>query len=248
VAWLDLLAPGARSGRAVIERADPLSESDLRGPGRGGGRRVRPPAPQALARGPLLSVPRRWPGGVLRPALVRAFNGLRWRAAPRSEQARPRPLHSFLFPLDVLGSWPRLYGAGGMLQYQLVVPDGQEAALERCVELLRERRAPVYLAVLKRFGPQFGGPLSFPLQGFTLAMDLPAAVPGLRGTLDELDEVVAACGGRVYLSKDARMSADALRAMYPRLDELDAVRARVDPAGTMRSDLAARLGLCAEGG
>src|SRR5581483_2361482 len=246
VAWLDLLAPGAHAGRAVIERAEPLSEPHQLDSARRRGRTPRAPGPEALARGPLVTVPPRWPGGLLRPATVRAFNALRWHAAPRSERGRPKPLHSFLFPLDVLGSWPRLYGAGGMLQYQLVVPDGQEAVLERSVELLRARRAPVYLAVLKRFGPEFGGPLSFPLEGFTLAMDLPAAVPGRGAALDELDAIVAACGGRVYLSKDSRMRGEALRAMYPRLDEFDAVRAGVDPAGTMRSDLAVRLGLCAE--
>jgi decaprenylphospho-beta-D-ribofuranose 2-oxidase len=247
VAWLDLLAGGARTGRAVITRADALSEPHHAN-GRGArARGSRTPGPAAFAGGPLLTVPRGWPAGTLRPALVRAFNAARWRSAPRCEHGRPEPLHKFLWPLDVLGDWSRLYGASGMVQYQLVVPDGHEAVLERCVELLRERRAPAYLAVLKRFGPQYGGPLSFPLEGFTLALDVPAAAPGLRAALDELDRIVAECGGRVYLSKDARLGADALRAMYPRLDEFGAVRARVDPAGVMRSDLALRLGLCAGG-
>jgi decaprenylphospho-beta-D-ribofuranose 2-oxidase len=245
VAWLDLLAGGARMGRAVITRADALSgEHQMRG------RRTRVGASRApdaasLARGPLLSVPRGWPGGLLREELVRSFNALRWRSAPRLEHGRPEALDKFLWPLDVLGEWSRLYGPRGMVQYQLVLPDGQEPVLERCVELLRERRIPTYLAVLKRFGPEHGGPLSFPLQGFTLALDLPAAAPGLRAALDELDRMVAACGGRVYLSKDARLSADALRAMYPRLEEFGTLRARIDPAGVMRSDLALRLGLCA---
>jgi len=146
--------------------------------------------------------------------------------------------------LDALGEWNRLYGPAGLIQYQFVIPTGQERALERCFQLMRARRLPVYLAVFKRFGPAFGGPLSFPLEGWTLAADLPAGAPGLRAALDELDEVVAGCGGRVYLSKDARLRADALAAMYPQLDRFHAQRAKVDPEGVLRSDLARRLGLC----
>jgi decaprenylphospho-beta-D-ribofuranose 2-oxidase len=102
---------------------------------------------------------------------------------------------------------------------------------------------PVFLAVFKRFGEQFGGPLSFPLAGWTLAVDLPARAPGLQERLRELDDVVAAAGGRVYLAKDVRMAGEHLREMYPRLGELHQLRERVDPHGTLRSDLALRLGL-----
>jgi decaprenylphospho-beta-D-ribofuranose 2-oxidase len=143
----------------------------------------------------------------------------------------------------VLGQWNRMYGPRGLIQYQFVIPADQEAALKRSFELMRVRRLPIYLAVFKRFGPEFGGPLSFPLEGWTLAIDLPAAAPGLRSALDELDELVAGCGGRVYLTKDARLSRAAMRAMYPRLGEFDAVRSRVDPEGVLRSDLGRRLGL-----
>ena len=122
-----------------------------------------------------------------------------------------------------------------------MIPSGQEAALERCFELMRTRRLPVYLAVFKRFGAAFGGPLSFPLEGWTLAVDLPAAAPGLRAALDELDEVVAGCGGRVYLTKDVRLRRETMAAMYPELDRFDAQRARVDPDGVLRSDLVAAV-------
>jgi decaprenylphospho-beta-D-ribofuranose 2-oxidase len=104
---------------------------------------------------------------------------------------------------------------------------------------------PVYLAVLKRLGAGRGGGglLSFPIDGWTLALDLPAAAPRARETLDGLDELVAQAGGRVYLTKDARLRRDCLAAMYPRLDEWRRARDGLDPHGTMRSDLGARLGL-----
>ena len=88
---------------------------------------------------------------------------------------------------------------------------------------------PCYLAVLKDFGPANGAPLSFPLAGWTLALDIPRAAPGLEPLLQGFDHAVAEAGGRVYLSKDARLRPDALRTMYPRLDEWRAVRDRVDP-------------------
>ncbi|MEA2314402.1 MAG: decaprenylphospho-beta-D-ribofuranose 2-oxidase [Solirubrobacteraceae bacterium] len=237
VAWLDLLAPGAGMGRAVISQADPLPAAEAPR------RRARTPA-ATLARGPVLDVPRGVPAGVLRPRAMRAFNAARWHASPRRARRRPLKLAPYFFPLDALGAWNRLYGPAGFVQYQLVIPSGEEAALRRCFELIGSRRLPVYLAVFKRFGAEFGGPLSFPLQGWTLAMDLPAAAAGLERALRELDEIVAGCGGRVYLTKDARLAPETVAAMYPRLHEFAALRARCDPGERLRSDLGRRVGLC----
>jgi decaprenylphospho-beta-D-ribofuranose 2-oxidase len=243
VAWLDLLADGSKLGRAIVSRADPL-ESNGATPAARGRRAARSAYPGALSRRPAFEVPRGFPGVLLRPASMRTFNALRWRATPRRERGRPLAMAPYFFPLDALGEWNRLYGPTGLIQYQFVIPCGQEEALERCFELMRTRRLPVYLAVFKRFGAAFGGPLSFPLEGWTLAADLPAAAPGLRAALDELDEVVAGCGGRVYLTKDARLQRETMLAMYPELDSFDDLRCRVDPERVLRSDLARRLGLC----
>ena len=243
VAWLDLLADGSKMGRAIVSRADPLT-SDGVAPTARGRRAAGSAYPGALSRRPVFEVPRGFPAALMRPASMRTFNALRWRATPRRERARPLAMAPYFFPLDALGEWNRLYGPDGLIQYQFVIPSGQEAALQRCFELMRKRRLPVYLAVFKRFGPAFGGPLSFPLEGWTLAADLPAAASGLRAALDELDEVVAGCGGRVYLTKDARLRRDVMGAMYPELDRFHAQRSKVDPEGVLRSDLARRLGLC----
>jgi decaprenylphospho-beta-D-ribofuranose 2-oxidase len=243
VAWLDLLADGSKMGRAIVSRADPL-ENDGAAPAARGRRAARGAYPGALSRRPAFEVPHGFPAVLLRPASMRTFNALRWRATPRRERERPLAMAPYFFPLDALGEWHRLYGPTGLIQYQFVIPSGQEAALERCFELMRVHRLPVYLAVFKRFGAAFGGPLSFPLEGWTLAADLPAGAPGLRAALDELDQVAAGCGGRVYLTKDARLRRETMAAMYPELDRFNAQRARVDPEGVLRSDLARRLGLC----
>jgi decaprenylphospho-beta-D-ribofuranose 2-oxidase len=102
---------------------------------------------------------------------------------------------------------------------------------------------PCYLAVLKDFGVENGAPLSFPLAGWTLALDLPRSAPGLEALLQRFDELVVTAGGRVYLAKDGRLRPETLTAMYPRLPEWRSIRDRIDPERRWRSDLALRTGL-----
>jgi decaprenylphospho-beta-D-ribofuranose 2-oxidase len=229
VAWLDLL--GSTPGRGIVTRAEHLPSTE---PSASGAR------PTVLARA---TVPAWWPSGVLRTSTVRAFNELRFRAAPRAERGASEPIGSHMFPLDALTAWPRLYGPAGFVQYQLVVPFGSEAVLHQVIEELRRADVPCYLAVLKDFGEANDAPLSFPIAGWTLALDLPRAAPGLDAALDRLDELVAGAGGRVYLSKDSHVRPETLAAMYPRLEEWRGAREQADPERLWGSDLAERTGL-----
>jgi decaprenylphospho-beta-D-ribofuranose 2-oxidase len=194
-----------------------------------------------------LAVPKRFPAILLNPATVQAFNTLRWRMAPRTARERPLGMSSHFFPLDAVGDWNRLYGQQGLVQYQFAVPTGQERSLLGVVEGLRAARLPMYLVVLKRLGPGSGGLISFPLPGWTLAIDIPARASGLHRALAAADEVVADAGGRVYLAKDARLGSATLAAMYPALERFQALRGQVDPEGVLSSDMARRLELCGAG-
>jgi decaprenylphospho-beta-D-ribofuranose 2-oxidase len=231
VAWLDVLTDP--EPRGIVTRARHSEES---------GR-----SSAAVCRASRTAVPARWPGTLLRTSAVRAFNELRYRRSPEHERDRLEPFGAHMFPLDVLDSWPRLYGPGGFLQYQLVVPRDQDRALRGVLDRLRQFGVPCFLAVLKDFGPASPGPLSFPIAGWTLALDLPRRATQVHAALDGCDRIVAEAGGRVYLSKDARLGAELTRAMYPRLPEWQDARDRVDPGGLWRSDLAVRTGLLEKG-
>jgi decaprenylphospho-beta-D-ribofuranose 2-oxidase len=241
VAWIDCQSTGSRLGRSVLTRGDHARLADLPARLAADPDRARSFVPRQLARVPLTP-----PGGLLNPLTVGAFNEFWFRKAPRRQLGRPHHMTGFFHPLDGVGEWNRLYGGRGFLQYQFVVPDAAGETVRRIIERLTEVRLASFLAVLKRFGPGDPGPLSFPMPGWTLALDLPVGHDGLDRLLDDLDAEVLAAGGRIYLAKDSRLAPDTFRAMYPAVDRFLEVRSRVDPDGVLRSDLGRRLGLCSD--
>jgi FAD/FMN-containing dehydrogenase len=189
-----------------------------------------------------LAVPFDLPGLLVSPLGIRAFNALYY-GAHGDARGRLVDVERFFYPLDAIAGWNRLYGRRGFVQYQAVLPpeEGPRGLVE-LLERLSGSGRPSFLAVLKRFGPANAGLLSFPREGYTLALDLPVRA-GLVPFLHELERLVLAHGGRVYLAKDATTTPEAFRAMYPRLEEFRAVKARLDPRGLLSSSLARRLGI-----
>ena len=233
VAWSDSLARGARLGRSVITSGDFAEPGDL------------PPGadPFEFRPGARLGAPPWMPPGLINRYSVALANEAYYRKAPRSRQGELQTIGTFFHPLDGIRNWNRVYGPGGFRQYQYVVPFGQEAAVRRSFELVSRARAASFVTVLKRFGEGDPGLLSFPLPGWTLALDVPARTPGLGGLLAALDRLVVDAGGRVYLAKDSRVPAGTLARMYPRLEEFRKLRAGIDPDGMLASDLSRRLEL-----
>jgi len=233
VAWLDGLARGRSFGRSVVTGGDHATADAL---------------PQQLRRTPLayaphqrLRVPVTPPFGLVRREVVLPFNALWYRKAPRRREGEIQSLTAFFHPLDAVAGWNRLYGPSGFTQYQLVTPFSRPDVVGRALELLQRTGLLASLVVLKTFGASDDAPLAFPTAGWTLAVDVPLGAPGLAAALDELDEIVAAAGGRVYLAKDGRLRPDLVATMYPRLGEWAAVRDAADPAGIFCSDLWRRL-------
>ncbi|WP_405613356.1 FAD-binding oxidoreductase [Streptomyces sp. NBC_01511] len=235
VAWIDLLARGSSLGRSVLIRGDHTPLDALSGRARR--------QPLAFRPGRLPAAPSYVPEGLLGRTAVGLFNELRYRGAPHRRTGELRRIPAFFHPLDGVPRWNRVYGRGGFVQYQFAVGHGQEEALTRIVRRVVRRGCPSFLAVLKRFGAGDPGWLSFPMAGWTLSLDIPTGLPGLGPFLDELDEDVAAAGGRVALAKDSRLRPELLAAMYPRLDEFRSLRAELDPRGVFVSDLSRRLSI-----
>ncbi len=235
VAWTDCLARGAGLGRSVVTSGDFAAVSDLPARER--------PHPLRFRPGSLAGAPRAVPGGLLNHRTVALLNEAWFRKAARRRAGELQSIGAFFHPLDGIRNWNRIYGPAGFLQYQYVVPFGADDAVRRSLERISQARAPSFVTVLKRFGEGDPGWLSFPLPGWTLALDFPARTPGLAGLLDWLDQLVLAAGGRVYLAKDSRVPAGPLAAMYPRLGDFRRLRAQIDPGGVFVSDLARRLSL-----
>jgi decaprenylphospho-beta-D-ribofuranose 2-oxidase len=180
---------------------------------------------------------------VINNSTVNLFNRV-WDALGRRRTGTTiESLTSYFYPLDRIGSWNRLYGRKGFLQYQFVVPHHQEGVLLDIAEKLVETPTPVALAVLKQMGDRSPGYISFPMQGWTLAVDMPLGDPVLVRVLDECDLKVAKAGGRVYLAKDSRLRPALAEEMYPNISTWREARARLDPEGRLRSNLSQRLDL-----
>src|SRR5690606_29436895 len=237
VAWVDFLARGRSLGRAVVDQGDFATLDDLPARDR---RRRDPLAYRPLPSAPSLPVA---PNSLLNRASIAAFNEFWYRKAPRRRRGHLTTIDKFWYPLDMVDSWPRMYGRRGFLQWQCLVPFGAEETLRQVVEAIANHPAPSFLSAPTYFVQANPGPLSLPAPGWTLSIDVPTDVPGLAPLLDRLDERVVEVGGRIYLAKDSRMRPEHLPHMYPRIDEWREVRDELDPERRLNSDLARRLRL-----
>lgn len=236
VAWLDTLARGRALGRGLLLRGRPLAHREL---------------PPRLARDPLrpaaggsLGIPCDAPSRLLNRASIGAFNALWYRLGrARSGAARPVHFEPFFFPLDRIRAWNRLYGRRGFVQYQCVLPRRESRGVAALLERIADAGQGSFLAVLKLLGAGRAGMLSFPMEGYTLALDFPLR-EGTLALLDALDAITHAHGGRVYLAKDACCRPDRMRLGYPEWDAFGAVRAAAAGAGPrFASGLSQRLAL-----
>jgi FAD/FMN-containing dehydrogenase len=211
VAWVDCLAGGSRLGRGIYLRGDHAPMDGA------------PASPLDATR---LQVPFEAPAGLINRLTMGVFNEAYYRWQFRRRRREIVPYAPFFFPLDAVGDWTRLYGPGGFLQYQCVVPDAPAGGPIRAIfERISRSEEPACLGVLKRFGEaQSPGWLSFPRTGITLAVDFPFRGPRTLALLEELDAVVRDAGGAVYPAKDARMSAASFAAFFPAASRLEVHR------------------------
>lgn len=231
VAWIDCLAKGKNFGRGIfmagehaqIEDLSPAQQKNpLKAPGK-----------------PRINFPFNLPSWALNTFTVKAFNFVIYGKNFRKEINNVVSYEPFFYPLDVVLNWNRGYGKKGFVQYQFVLPLSARQGLVEILQRISDEGMGSFLAVLKVFGRQ-ESMISFPEEGYTLALDFPVRKKLFR-FLDELDEIVLKCGGRLYMSKDARMKPHVLQQGYPRLEEFRNVVRKYNPDGKFSSIQSERL-------
>jgi decaprenylphospho-beta-D-ribofuranose 2-oxidase len=234
VAWLDTLARGRSRGRGILM----LGNHAPPGPASVAGDTGSSVAAHGPAR---LRVPFPLPRAFLNRPLLSAFNAAfhRFSASGRSREG----FAGYFYPLDRIRDWNLMYGRAGFLQYQCVIPDPRgEDGIAAALGFLSDNGLGAFLSVLKRCGDD-AVMLPFCRKGYTLALDIPFRGEATLRLLDRLDALVIGYGGRVYLTKDARLKPDAFRAMYPESGAwMETVR-RYNPEAKSNSRLAERLEL-----
>ncbi|KKJ75991.1 FAD-linked oxidase [Kiloniella litopenaei] len=226
VAWIDCLKRGKELGRSLLMLGKHSSA--------GGYVDLKKTTP---------SIPFNMPIFCLNRFSVGAFNRLYYGRVREKIQKRRVHYGPYFYPLDGIENWTRLYGAKGFVQYQFVIP--KDAGLEGMTSVLdkiAQSGAGSFLSVLKVFGKGNDSFLSFPFEGYTLALDFKVSKRTFE-LLDQLDAIVHDYGGRIYLTKDARMSDQVFKRGYPEWEEFQAVREKYGAIGTFASFQSKRLGL-----
>ncbi len=229
VTWTDGLAKGKHLGRSLLHVGEHAGLGDLKSHQQ----------PYLIKQAGTKQIPFNLPEIVMGPLAIKMFNYLYYNKAALSK-TRVLPYESFFFPLDKIGGWSKIYGRRGFVQYQFVLPS--QAAYEgmkQVLEKVANHREGSFPSVLKKFGAQ-DNIISFPMEGYCLAMDFPAKETIFK-LMNELDEIVVKHGGRIYLTKDARMSPAVFKAGYKFLDAFKRIKKEVDPTGKFESLLSKRL-------
>ena len=231
VAWIDCLKTGKNFGRSILILGEHANGDEVRE------EKVLIPKEKAL-----FTVPFYFPSFALNGFSVKIFNALYYAKNYKKEMESVVHYDGFYYPLDSILSWNKIYGKKGFVQYQFVLPlSASKDGLTDILTRINRRGTGSFLAVLKLFGEQ-DNLISFPMKGYTLALDFPIR-PGLFEFLDELDTIVADYGGRIYLSKDARMKKEIFWRTYPHANEFREIIARYDPQNRFVSRLSERLTL-----
>ena len=202
VAWIDCMAKDENIGKCLLMLGDFADDGDLDYKSKG-----------------KINIPFNFPSFALNTLSVKAFNWLYYAKAPNGTSKQKVTIDSFFYPLDAIKNWNRIYGKNGFTQYQFILP--KETSFEGLQEILSKIASSgkgSFLAVLKLYGKENKNYLSFPIEGYSLALDFKIE-DGLFELLDELDEIVVKYNGRIYLTKDVRVSKETFEQGYPQINK-----------------------------
>jgi decaprenylphospho-beta-D-ribofuranose 2-oxidase len=231
MAWIDCLTTGEHFGRGILIVGEHATVQELNA--------RQKKNPLALPGKPKITFPFNLPSWVLNSFTVKAFNFLYYGKNLKKEINNIVPYEPFFYPLDAILHWNRGYGKKGFVQYQFVLPLSAKKGLVEILKRISDEGLGSFLAVLKVFGKQ-RSLISFPDEGYTLALDFPVR-KGLFEFLDELDAIVLNYGGRLYMSKDARMKPEVLLKGYPGLEKFKTIVRKYNPSAKFSSIQSERL-------
>jgi decaprenylphospho-beta-D-ribofuranose 2-oxidase len=225
VAWIDCLSKGESLGRSVIILGEHAEQGGLN-----------------IDIRQKVSVPFSTPSALLNSVTMKAFNTAYWYKAKHSVSQTVN-LIPYFYPLDAVGEWNRLYGKKGFVQFQCVLPklDGV-ANMRRLLAEISNSGEGSFLAVLKQFGTGNENLLSFPMEGYTLALDFKNSQTAIE-TVKKLEDMVVDMGGRLYLTKDAVLQESTFKSTYPNWERFEEVREQYGAVGKFSSAQSKRLGL-----
>ena len=235
VAWIDCLAGGKKLGRSLMMRGEHATLEDIKSTSF-------EKEPLALNTKRKLNIPLYFPNFSLNTLSVKAFNFLYYNKQLPREKKDIIIYDKFFYPLDSLTNWNKIYGKRGFTQYQFVLPkETSYKGLKKILTKISKSGSCSFLAVLKLFGKQ-DDLISFPKEGYTLALDFPISNKVFK-LLDELDEIVLENGGRLYLTKDSRMTKETLHNSYKNIEKFKEIKHKIDSDNKFQSLQSKRLGI-----
>lgn len=235
VAWIDCLARKNKLGRSIMMRGEHTKLEEIK-------HHENIKDPLTHSNKTKLDIPVFFPNIALNMLSVKGFNFLYYNKQIQKQMNSIINYDKFFYPLDSINNWNRIYGKRGFTQYQFVLPkDESYDGLIKILTKISKSGSCSFLAVLKLFGKQ-NDLISFPKEGYTLALDFPVK-PGVLKLLNDLDEIVLEHHGRLYLTKDARMSAETFKKGYENLEKFKEVKSKIDPEKKFQSCQSKRIGI-----
>jgi decaprenylphospho-beta-D-ribofuranose 2-oxidase len=226
VAWIDCLAKGKRLGRSLLMFGEHSQDGILE-----------------IKNKKSLNLPIDMPQSLLNHYSIKAFNTLYYHRFFSKIKTEVMPFEPYFYPLDSIGNWNRLYGKAGFVQYQFVLPKAVGVkGMRQVLEVIVASGKGSFLAVLKIFGRANENFLSFPIEGYTLALDFKISKETIQ-LIKQLDSIVVEMGGRIYLTKDSLMSEASFKSTYLQWEQFEEVRAKYGAIGKFASNQSKRLGL-----
>lgn len=207
VAWIDCLAKGDDIGKCLLMVGEFADDGKL-----------------DFKEKKKLNIPFMFPSFALNTLSVKAFNWIYYKKAPNGESKQQVDIDTFFYPLDAIDNWNRIYGKNGFTQYQFILPkDKSFEGLQEILRTIENSGKGSFLAVLKLYGKANKNYLSFPMKGYSLALDFKIE-KGLFEFLDILDNIVLKYDGRIYLTKDARVPKETFEKGYPMITNFRELR------------------------